>query len=134
MDATVGSRHRPRELSERHLKAVHLLVSRPDLTQKEIAQTVGVTEVTLSTWRKWPEFQAEVAKQGQWSVDKALWQRAVENRDPMAMKLWYERYGAPPQKEDPLRQLFDMTEEDMEGIAVDAYEYVKAERAAGNQR
>lgn len=112
---------------EKWREAVELMLT-TDLTYTAIAEKLGITKQTFIAWRKNPEFQALKARYNHAKVDLALYERAVMKQDPSAMKLWYDRYGREPQKDDPLKDMLGLTDSDLEEIALDAHKYVAAKK------
>lgn len=115
-------------LTDQQLQAIDLIMA-GELSFAQIAEAVGCHTRTLFNWRKDnQDFIAAINMRSQSAVDNALYERAVINKDPNAMKLWYARYGNTPVKEDPLVDMFNLTDSDIEEIAHDAYDYVRAKK------
>jgi len=59
------------ELTEDKKLAIELLCSRPDLTREKIAETVGISRMTLSRWQKEPTFRHEMRAMGREPIPPA---------------------------------------------------------------
>lgn len=57
-------------LTNKQLKAISLLLT--GLEQKQIAEELGVNELTLSRWKELPQFKEELQKRRRRLVDEAM--------------------------------------------------------------
>jgi len=117
------------ELTEDKKLAIELLCSRPDLTREKIAETVGISRMTLSRWQKEPTFRHEMRAMGREPIPPADVREILavliaqaKAKDVAAAKLlfaWQARVDGGPEPVDVGPPTINIIIKDDDGAVID---------------
>ena len=117
-------------LSDNQLWAISILSREPTTRTGILAKECGVSPQTIRNWRNNLQFKEALGQTKEQMIKLSLEEKAIRG-DRASAETYLKWYGTgETQKIDEFAEALNMTEPEIEHVAVLAYEYVRAKRAA----